>query len=132
MSNKKAVCRVCGAEYDLCAFCPDTEKFTPWRRLCDTAEHYKLFVLISEYNGGVLTKEEAYERLQNIKFDDAERKTFSEAITKGLNEIESVKSKKTSKSKFVAKTVKEIEDVEEAQTSEMEAETEEVEEDIIL
>lgn len=130
MSNKKAVCRVCGAEYNLCAFCPDTEKFTPWRRLCDTAEHYKLFVLISEYNGGILSKEEAYERLQNIKIDDAERKNFREPILKGLSEIESAKTKKTSKVKVDKKASAEEEDIlfEGAETTE---EIDEIDEEVL-
>lgn len=87
MANKKTTCCICGTEYEVCHFCPDVANFTPWRRICDTSDHYKIYLILSEYDGGVLNKADALEKFKaiGVKADDC--KNFRPHIYKVIKDI---------------------------------------------
>ena len=91
MANKRAACLICGEEYDVCRLCPSTAKYTPWRTLCDSVEHYKIYLLLSEYDGGVISKEDACEYLTKLKISEDEIETFIPSVKKTVKEILSCK-----------------------------------------
>lgn len=77
-------CTVCGKGYHLCMSC-NNHKFTPWRSVTDTSEHYKIHQVLSAYNCGKYTKDEAKARLANVDLSDVE--TFRENVKNQIREI---------------------------------------------
>ena len=65
-----ANCSICGRPYYKCISCKDTMALNPWKAFCDTAEHYKVHQIISGFNSGVYTKDEAKTRLNNVDLHD--------------------------------------------------------------
>ena len=92
MSNDRSVCIVCGKEYDACFNCNETKNLRPWRTVCDTVECYKIHVILSDYNNGYKTKEQAKEALSNIDYKLDELK---ESVQKMIKDIVSVNKPKT-------------------------------------
>lgn len=80
----KATCVVCGKEYDVCLSCKDQNKIKPWRSIADSAECYKIFLVLTQYNNGYVTKEEAKKQLETITFN---KKDFKESVQEKINEI---------------------------------------------
>jgi hypothetical protein len=56
-------CIICGVKYHHCDSCNQISTFTPWRVICDTAEHYQIYMVILDYQSNTITKEEAKEQL---------------------------------------------------------------------
>ena len=108
MSNKiNHWCIICGKGYHACDSCDSVKSFTPWRTLADTADHYKIYMVIKQYNANVIIKEEAKAMLANI--DLTGMKDFKESVKKVLDEIlkEDVPVRKSSKKKTVEPVVEE-------------------------
>lgn len=101
----KAECKICGVEYDVCAFCPNTANITPWRRLCDTSEHFKLFMLLSDYSGKVITKEYAKEMLNELGVTAESVSSFREPVKNMVYEILDFKKSKRRQSRKAVKNV---------------------------
>lgn len=53
-------CWICGAKHEYCDVCGKTHG---WKYIADTHEHYRIYMIIEEFKRGVLTKEEAVDRL---------------------------------------------------------------------
>lgn len=71
MSGKKYFeCAICGKKYEACYSCGRKDPSLSWKNLCDTAEHYKIFQIVSGYTAGVYTKEEAAKKLKNVNLSD--------------------------------------------------------------
>lgn len=71
MSEKyNATCSICGRPYYKCISCRDKMALNPWKAFCDTAEHYKVHQVISGFNSGIYTKEEAKDKFNNIDISD--------------------------------------------------------------
>lgn len=87
MADKKTTCCICGAEYEVCHFCPDVANFTPWRRICDTSKHYQIYLILSEYSSGVLSKADAVEQFKSIRISPADCTSFRPNIYKVIEEI---------------------------------------------
>lgn len=113
MSEKiNATCSICGNGYHLCLSCKSIMDLNPWKRYCDTAEHYKIFQVIKGYNTKIYTKEEAREKLKTINLSDLDnlRENIRNIINDimGENEIETPKivlnNIKTIRKKKVVKT----------------------------
>lgn len=95
MSNSDmATCVICGKKYKTCLSCKDQDVIKPWRNITDSVEHYKIFLVISQYNNGYLKNDEAKKQLENIKFDIKELK---ESVQDKIKEImcQTETSKKT-------------------------------------
>lgn len=86
MSNKiNHWCVVCGTGYHACDTCDEIKSFTPWRALTDTVEHYQIFLILKQFNNGIIDKEEAKSMLSGL--DLSKRDTFKESAKNVLNEI---------------------------------------------
>ena len=93
-NSDMATCIICGKKYKACLSCKDQDVIKPWRNITDSVEHYKIFLVISQYNHGYLKKDEAKKQLENIKFNTEELKV---SVQDKIKEIMSVTeaSKKT-------------------------------------
>lgn len=69
MSTTRSKCIVCGKEYDVCLSCKNVKSYRPWRTVCDSIDHYKIHLVLSDHTNGFITSEEAKEQLSSIKFD---------------------------------------------------------------
>ena len=70
--KNNAKCSICGRDYYMCLSCKDTMSAHPWKRFCDTSNHYQVFQVIRGYNTNVYTKDEARIKLKNINLEDIE------------------------------------------------------------
>ena len=92
--EKTLICAVCGKEYKACPNCYGVESYTPWRQIVDTSEHWKLFILLSDYSNGKIKKAEAKKMLPKIDYsgyeawDTASRKVIEELIGTTINKEE--------------------------------------------
>ena len=108
MSNKiNHWCIICGKGYHACDSCDSVKSFTPWRALADTADHYKIYMVIKQYNSKMITKNEAKTILENI--DLTGMNSFKDNVKTVLNEIlkEDVTTRKSSKKKAIEIVVEE-------------------------
>ena len=86
MSNKiNHWCIICGKGYHACDSCDPVKSFTPWRTIADTIDHYKIYMIIKQYNSKMITKTEAKNMLTNIDLTGI--KTFKDNVKTTLNEI---------------------------------------------
>ena len=72
MAEKMRKCAVCGQEYPVCRTCEDIKTFKPWRTITDTAEHYQIHLILTEYTNQHITKAEAKEMLKRCNVADYE------------------------------------------------------------
>lgn len=80
-----AICDICGKPYVVCATCRETISYKPWRTICDTAEHYKIYMIIHQYKNKVISKDEAKEMLGRCDLSD--QNTFVPTIKAVVFEI---------------------------------------------
>ena len=59
-------CIICGTAYHACDSCRQITAYTPWRTLCDTFEHYQVYLVLREWQEGWLTKDEAQKKLKGL------------------------------------------------------------------
>ena len=76
-------CAICGAQYYSCDQCPEVKSVTPWRTICDTEAHYRIFNIIAMVNSRIITKEKAKELLGEMEIQEAD-------IAKVLPEVKAV------------------------------------------
>ena len=80
-------CIICGVKYHHCDTCSQMKTFTPWRVICDTSEHYQIFMVIKEYEANRITKEEAKEQLDIIGITANDIGSFKDSVKAILNDI---------------------------------------------
>lgn len=88
-------CRVCGKEYPVCHVCANTRTYTPWRIICDTNEHYRIWLVVEQYRKGIMSLESAQKQLTDLgcnmnnitDFIPAVRETIMEIIGKAEHEL---------------------------------------------
>ncbi len=69
--QKNMTCKICGAQYYSCKTCEENRGvWQSWRLFTDTPEHYQLFMLLSEYGSGHLSKSDAAEALTAFDLSD--------------------------------------------------------------
>ena len=78
-------CLICGKGYHVCHSCREVRTFSPWRSITDTANCFKIYRVLSDYNGKYITKEQAREQLLNC--DLTAKDTFKERPRNTINEI---------------------------------------------
>ena len=83
----KNQCCVCGKEYEVCTSCQNIQNINPWRAICDTKEHYQVYVVIKDYNLKNITSAEAKKMLENINFDVKSISEYKANVQKSLKEI---------------------------------------------
>ena len=74
MSEERSTCIVCGKEYKACLSCKKITSYRPWRLITDTLDHYKIHVILSDYNNGYNNKEKTRELLSHVNYDLGELK----------------------------------------------------------
>ena len=80
----KARCLLCGAEYQVCKYCPSTKAFTPWRQLCESQRHFQIYMIVKDLRAERLSAGEAKEQLERLKVNAAEVKTFVPSVQETL------------------------------------------------
>jgi hypothetical protein len=90
-------CAVCGTKYHHCDSCGKIQSFTPWRIICDTAQHYQVFLTIKDYDSKIISKDEAVDELNRIGVEKVNIGDYKESIQAIMKEIFSVKETKTIK-----------------------------------
>lgn len=80
-------CRCCGKEYQVCPTCAEVKVYKPWRIICDTAPHYQVWLIVSNYRKGIVDKAEAKKQLEGVKLDKGEIATFIPVIRSLIEEI---------------------------------------------
>ena len=88
-----ATCIVCGKKYEACLSCKEQLKIRPWQRITDTAECYKIFLALSQYNNGYITKEDAKNELGQITYVKSELyDNIQRSIDKIIGDTDELKS----------------------------------------
>jgi len=92
-------CSICGLKYHACDDCKDTKSFTPWRSIVDSIEHYKIYLIIRDYNNNYIDKLQAKYQLSNRDLEGLEN--FVPEIRLKIEEIikEENNAKKASRRK---------------------------------
>ena len=49
-----ATCAVCGERYHICNACKSVKTYKPWRTITDSAQCYKLYLIVHDYNNGMI------------------------------------------------------------------------------
>ena len=80
-----AICAICGRKYHVCGVCQKTREFTPWRRITDSRNCYKIFMILSDYSNGRADKETTKQKLADC--DLSEYETFKPSIRETLEKI---------------------------------------------
>lgn len=106
----KAKCLLCGAEYQVCKFCPSTKAFTPWRQLCESQRHFQIYMVVKDLRAERLKAAEAKEQLEYLGVDLKEVKSFVPSVQETLLPIfETQKTNKRKKETVETIEVKETE-----------------------
>jgi len=85
-------CFLCGTEYEVCKMCRQVKEYTPWRQECDSARHWQIYTIVKELRKGILNADEAKERLDYLKVDLNEIKTFVPSVQATLSPLYEVKT----------------------------------------
>ena len=78
-----AFCRICGSEYHRCN-CSSEES---WRKVTDTAEHYKIFCIVRDYVNEIINADKANSLLGKLDLNGSDG--FRANIKEVLTEIKS-------------------------------------------
>lgn len=87
-----ATCSICGKEYKACLSCRNQDAIKPWRNIADAVDCYKIFLVISQYNNGYLSKDDAKKQLEQVSFD---KKSLRKSVQAKIDEILGTSSKRT-------------------------------------
>lgn len=80
-------CIVCGQAYHSCDNCERIKSFTPWRSLCDTFNHYSVYLAIKSFEAGFSTKEEAITELKRLGVTKTSYANWTDGAKARLDEI---------------------------------------------
>ena len=80
-------CRICGSEYSACDNCAEVRDINPWRSICDTQQHYKVFMIVKMFSDGVMNKTEANDALKHIGVTEKQINTFIPAVKEKLKAL---------------------------------------------
>ena len=97
MDKNNHKCIICGAEYHHCDDCSNMKSFTPWRSVCDTKEHFQVYMLFNDIKNNRISDNEAKISLENIGVSKTGIELFNEPVKDVLLPI--LSGSKTVKSK---------------------------------
>lgn len=87
MATNRTWCRVCGKAYDVCPHCATVRYYTPWRTICDTAQHYQIWVIVDQYKKGILDRAAAKRMLQKHRVRASDWKGYLPPVRDTVQEI---------------------------------------------
>lgn len=99
-------CIVCGTAYHSCDSCQQIKTYTPWRTLCDSWEHYRIYLLIRTFQEGLDTTENIQSQLKKLGVTRATYVNWPDGTKKLLNQIFAISKEtpKTADSKVITKS----------------------------
>lgn len=107
MSEKfNSICDICGKPYKVCGSCKEIKSFTPWRTITDTMDHYKIFLVLSNYTN---TEDKVRAKQELATCDLSELETFRpeiKAVIKDIMTEDKTVKQETVKSEPVKKIVR--------------------------
>ena len=80
-------CIVCGTMYHACDNCQQIKTYTPWRALCDSWDHYQIYLLIRTFQEGLDTKENLQAQLRKLGVERGSYADWPEGTQRLLNQI---------------------------------------------
>lgn len=92
---RKRICLTCGRAYEYCPSCGGDKMRPRWMINWDTEACKEVFNIVSAYNMGVMTADEAADSLRDRGVKDFS--AYKESIASNLKEIVRAASKKNSK-----------------------------------
>ena len=95
-------CIVCGLEYRSCDNCQRIKSYTPWRALCDSWDHYQIYLLIRTFQENLDSKENIQAQLEKLGVTPGSYSDWPEGTQRLLDEIFDIQAK-------VKKSVKKVE-----------------------
>lgn len=98
--SKKCKCILCGKEYETCNCSSDLTN-RAWKIICDTSEHYQIYLILNDYKYKNIDKQTAKNLLNN--FDLSNYKEFNKSAVKLITSIltESNSKRRNTKSKII-------------------------------
>lgn len=64
--SKKRECLVCGKKYQYCGHCNKNNVVETWKNIYCSKECREVFSICSNFEGGIITQEEAYNKLTEL------------------------------------------------------------------
>lgn len=111
-------CRICGKKYKVCPSCENVKSRTPWRVITDTAPHYQVWLIMRQYQTGLLDKATARKMLLQTDILENEVANFIPSVQEfiaSINQVSdiadtsvvsNIESNAAEKNKKVSKTLK--------------------------
>lgn len=102
MDKINSYCVICGTGYYCCISCPE-QRDTSWRILTDTANHFKIYMIICDYRDKKISKEIAKEQLSKVditgweNFKDGVNNLIAEILEEENTTKDNIKKKKQKK-----------------------------------
>lgn len=85
MGQTNRICKTCGKEYYYCSNCDKSKNSPQWMLIWDTENCKNIFEIVSNFDQGVYTKEEASKKLE--KCDLREKYSFNSKIIELIDKI---------------------------------------------
>ncbi|MEY8339471.1 hypothetical protein AALB16_15880 [Lachnospiraceae bacterium 62-35] len=79
-----STCIVCARSYNPCLSCQNQGRKQSWRMVTDTITCYKIFLALSQYNQGYISKDEARRQLEAVDFHKQDLKP---SVQRQIDEI---------------------------------------------
>ena len=88
MSNKaNHHCIVCGRAYHACDNCMQIKTYTPWRAVCDSWDHYQIYMLLRSFQMGLEDTPQILSSLKRLGVSETSYADWPEGTKKLLNQI---------------------------------------------
>ena len=85
MANKpNHTCAVCGRQYYACRSC---DKRNTWKSVCDTPQHYQVYITVVQYKRGLIDKETARMYFDRISVTREEMSRFVDGVRDVIGEV---------------------------------------------
>lgn len=90
MAYRKKICYLCGEHYKYCSSCSQDRMKPTWMNIFHEENCMKIFQTCTDYNMGLITKDEAQEILNAC--DLSKKDTFTEYVQQDIKNIFSKKA----------------------------------------
>lgn len=80
-------CVICGKKYHSCDTCDKIKTYTPWRTVCDTQNHYLIYITLRSYQEGMISGENARAQLEHYGITSGEFGDYISPVAALMSEI---------------------------------------------